>query len=270
MELHHDKHHQAYVDGTNKALEILERSREGEDINIKAVIRDLSFNLNGHLLHETFWDNMKPYTEDDFSSILDADMIWRRKELSDIKAAINRADKVAKPALLRALVALSYAHWEGYVRTCANRYFEHLALRKRSYVELERQVYVNSFLGRIDALHRNRVGLEERCKLVNDILDGGGGRFSRLNPDLVDTRSNLSTDVIKDICIICGVDSSHFEQNRSFIDILLLKRRNAIAHGQQEFIGPDEVDDLIANVLALMASFRNILENKVYTKGYAA
>jgi hypothetical protein len=212
----------------------------------------------------------KPYTEHDLSSIFDDDLIWRRKELSDMKEAIRQADQFAKPALLRAIITMSYAHWEGYVRTCANRYFEHLVLRKKMFVELERQIYVNSFLGRVDALHRSRVGLEERCRLINDILDDGGGRFSYLNPDLVDTRSNLNTDVIKDICIICGVDSAHFEQNRSFLDILLLKRRNAIAHGQQEFIQIDEIDDFVANVLSLMAHFRNLLENKVYTKGYVA
>lgn len=60
LELHHDKHHQAYVDGANKALELLEKSREGLEINYKAVIRDLSFNLNGHLLHELYWQNMQP------------------------------------------------------------------------------------------------------------------------------------------------------------------------------------------------------------------
>jgi hypothetical protein len=212
----------------------------------------------------------KPYTENDLSSILDADLTWRRKELSDMKAALKRADQFSKPALLRAIVALGYAHWEGYVRTCANRYFEHLTLRKKQFVELERQIYVNNFLGRLDALHRSRVTLEERCKLINDILDGQSGRFSYLNPDLVDTRSNLSTDVIKDICTICGVNSSHFEQNRIFLDVLLLKRRNAIAHGQQEFIQIDEIDDFVANVLALMGSFRNLLENKAYAKGYAA
>ena len=59
----------------------------------------------------------KPYTEHDLSAIFDADLIWRRKELSDMKAAIKKADQFSKPALLRALVAMSYAHWEGYVRT---------------------------------------------------------------------------------------------------------------------------------------------------------
>ncbi len=212
----------------------------------------------------------KPYTEHDLSTVFDADLIWRRKELSDMKAAIKKADQFSKSALLRALVAMSYAHWEGYVRTCANSYFEYLTLRKKPFVELERQIYVNSFLGRLDALHRGRVSLPERCKLINDILDSGNGRFSYLNPALVDTKSNLNTDVMKDICIICGVDSKHFEQNRTFLDVLLLKRRNAIAHGQQEYIQTDEIDDFVANILALMGFFRNLLENKVYMKEYAA
>jgi hypothetical protein len=212
----------------------------------------------------------KPYSEQDLSNIFDADLSWRRKELSDLKIAIKSADAVAKSVLLRAIIAMSYAHWEGYVRTCANRYFEHLILRKKPFAEFERQIYVNSFLIRVDALHRDRIGLEARCKLINDILDGTGGRFSYLNPELIDTKSNLSTDVIKDICIICGVESVHFEQYRTFLDVLLLKRRNAIAHGQQEYIQTDEVDDFVATLLALMGSFRNLLENKVYTKGYAA
>lgn len=213
---------------------------------------------------------MKPYTEHDLSTIFDTDLIWRRKELSDMKAAIKNADQYSKPVLLRAIIAMSYAHWEGYVRTCANRYFEHLTLRKKPFTDYERQIYVNSILGRLDALHQGRVSLKSRCNLVNDILDGTNGRFAYLNPDLIDTQSNLNTNVIQDICLICGVDSSDFEQNRTFLDIQLLKRRNAIAHGQQEFIHADEIDDLVANVLALMGFFRNLLENKIYTKRYAA
>lgn len=212
----------------------------------------------------------KPYTEHDLSSIFDTDLTWRRKELSDLKSAIKAADVPSKPVLLRAIIAMSYAHWEGYVRTCANRYFEHLTLRKKPFVEFERQIYVNSMLGRLDALYRGRASLEERCKLINDILDGEDRRFSYVNPELVDTRSNLNTDMIKNICIICGVDHSHFEQNRAFLDFLLLKRRNAIAHGQQEYIQADEIDDLVATILGLMSYFRNLVENKVYTKAYAA
>ncbi|MBI2356840.1 superoxide dismutase [Candidatus Dojkabacteria bacterium] len=64
MKLHHDKHHQAYVNGANAALELLEKGRTGVVIvNLKSVMRDLSFNLNGHLLHEIFWKNMRKYQD---------------------------------------------------------------------------------------------------------------------------------------------------------------------------------------------------------------
>jgi hypothetical protein len=76
--------------------------------------------------------------------------------------------------------------------------------------------------------------------------------------------------VIKDICVICAIDSHHFEQNRAFVDLLLVKRRNAIAHGQQEFIHEDEIDGHVTNILSLMGHFRNLLENKIYLKTYAA
>ena len=61
LELHHDNHHAAYVKSTNAAIEKLEKSRKGEiEINTREVLRDLSFNYNGAVLHELFWQSMKP------------------------------------------------------------------------------------------------------------------------------------------------------------------------------------------------------------------
>ena len=59
MKLHHDIHHLAYVNCANLALDMLDKGRAGETINMKAVMRDLSFNLNGHLMHELFWEVMR-------------------------------------------------------------------------------------------------------------------------------------------------------------------------------------------------------------------
>jgi hypothetical protein len=212
----------------------------------------------------------KPYTEEILSDRFDEDLIWRRKELSDMKAAVKGADRQAKAVLLRALITMCYAHWEGYVRTCAGRYFEYLTMRRRRYSDFERQVYVNAFLVRIDALHKSRLNLEARCKLVNEIIDGTGSRFTFVNPSLIDTKSNLNTDTVKEICIICSVDFSYFESKRSFLDNFILKRRNAIAHGQIEFIAESEMDNLVEELLMLMEHFRSLLENKVYQKKYVA
>jgi hypothetical protein len=212
----------------------------------------------------------KPYTETDLSDQFDSDLNWRRKELSDLKLAIKVADKIARPALLRALVAMTYAHWEGYVKFCAEKYFQHLTLRRWPFTALSRQFYVNSFLARLDALFQTRNSIAARCKLLNEILDNRDLRFSSINSDLIDTRSNLSTDVVQDICLICAVDGKHFADNRFLIDQIILKRRNSIAHGQWETVDESDADDLVSNALALMSHFRTLLENKVYEKTYLA
>ena len=61
MKLHHDKHHLAYVNGANAALDKLDAARKNgwAGVDIKGVERDLSFNLAGHVLHSIFWPNMK-------------------------------------------------------------------------------------------------------------------------------------------------------------------------------------------------------------------
>lgn len=64
MRLHHDIHHQGYVNGANGALDKLKRARESGDYGaVKAVSRDLAFNASGHLLHSVFWPNMAPEGE---------------------------------------------------------------------------------------------------------------------------------------------------------------------------------------------------------------
>jgi Fe-Mn family superoxide dismutase len=62
MRLHHDKHHAAYVNGANAALEKLEKGRAVglQGVDVKAILRDLAFNASGHVLHSLFWLNMSP------------------------------------------------------------------------------------------------------------------------------------------------------------------------------------------------------------------
>ena len=61
MELHHDKHHAAYVKGANEALERLGEARQKEDFTrLGALEKSLAFNLSGHVLHSLFWQNLSP------------------------------------------------------------------------------------------------------------------------------------------------------------------------------------------------------------------
>ena len=61
MELHHSKHHQAYVTGANTALEQMAEARDtGNLANINKLEKDLAFNLGGHTNHSIFWTNLSP------------------------------------------------------------------------------------------------------------------------------------------------------------------------------------------------------------------
>ncbi len=59
--LHHQKHHQAYVNGANSILEKLEKARaEKVDLDMKATLKELSFHVGGYVLHSLFWENLAP------------------------------------------------------------------------------------------------------------------------------------------------------------------------------------------------------------------
>jgi len=61
LRLHHDKHHAAYVNGANAILERLEKARQaGTDVDMKATLKELSFQAGGHVLHSLFWQNLAP------------------------------------------------------------------------------------------------------------------------------------------------------------------------------------------------------------------
>ncbi len=67
MQIHHDKHHQAYVDNANKALD----GTEWADRPVEAVLAELDIipesirtavrnNVGGHANHTLFWEIMSP------------------------------------------------------------------------------------------------------------------------------------------------------------------------------------------------------------------
>ena len=61
LELHHDKHHAAYVKGLNDTMEQLAAARDkGDFSSIVGLEKSHAFNLSGHVLHSLFWTNLSP------------------------------------------------------------------------------------------------------------------------------------------------------------------------------------------------------------------
>ncbi len=61
IELHHGKHHAAYVAGANTTLDKLAEARDkGDFASIVGLEKTLAFNLSGHVLHTLYWANLSP------------------------------------------------------------------------------------------------------------------------------------------------------------------------------------------------------------------
>jgi Fe-Mn family superoxide dismutase len=61
LELHHDKHHKAYVDGANTTFEKLGEARDSGNFGtINQLEKNMAFHLSGHVLHSLLWSNMSP------------------------------------------------------------------------------------------------------------------------------------------------------------------------------------------------------------------
>lgn len=210
----------------------------------------------------------KPNTADDLSKQINDDRTWRIREISDLSNAVRRADAISQKVLLRALVTICYAHWEGYVRYVAQKYIDHVALKRLSLSSLSLQFTRNYFLPRLSSLSSGKGSLSGKCQLIDEILNSSGNRFSRIHPDLVNTRSNLSFAVFADICLICDLPIKDFRDRETFIDIVLLRRRNAIAHGEEAFIDVSDRDDISNGTIEIMRRFGDAIENHVYCNSF--
>jgi len=98
MQIHHDKHHQAYVDNANKALDgtqWADRSVEEVLTNLDSLPEEIRTavrnNAGGHANHSLFWEIMSPdgggEPEGDLASAI-ADAFGG---VDDLKAAVNDA-----------------------------------------------------------------------------------------------------------------------------------------------------------------------------------
>ena len=98
MRLHHDKHHQAYVDNANAAL----AGTQWADKPVEQVLAEIDLlpedkrsavrnNAGGHANHSLFWEIMSPHGGGEPSGSLAAAIIDTFGGFDELKAAVNDA-----------------------------------------------------------------------------------------------------------------------------------------------------------------------------------
>jgi Fe-Mn family superoxide dismutase len=106
LELHHDKHHAAYVKGVNEALEGLAHAREkGDWAVLNQLQKNLAFHLSGHVLHSIFWRNLTPNS----SALRDGDLLTNiKRDFATLDALRDQMNEAAVAVQGSGWAALSW------------------------------------------------------------------------------------------------------------------------------------------------------------------
>jgi Fe-Mn family superoxide dismutase len=116
MQLHHDKHHAAYVKKANETLEKLDEARATADYTrIAGLEKSLAFNLSGHMLHSVFWKNLAPKAGGRPSGSLASAI---SKDFGSFEAFQRQMNEVSASIMGSGWGALVYEPMAGRLLTC--------------------------------------------------------------------------------------------------------------------------------------------------------
>ncbi len=210
-------------------------------------------------------------TDDDFEAALVDDLGWRRIELSHLKRALDEAakrsaDGPATRALSRAMVAMCYAHWEGYSKNALERYARLVTRRKPRLSEVAEGLV-------LEHIHRlvKRVASGDQYAKESLTKAIRGESDERLNVDkslLTDTKANLRYATLTELFTRGCIPLEPFELKANLIDVLLCDRRNGVAHGRALFVPAADSLALCDDVFSLMEEMQDVLVTQVRTKRY--
>jgi hypothetical protein len=197
------------------------------------------------------------------------ELAWRKKELYSLHSMIFDVglSPSKKNALLRSAITLIYAHWEGFIKSCSIAYIEYVAMQRLKHNELSpnflalaiRPILMNAFQSK---------KADDHIKVVLFFLNDLSLQSSLPFKDVIDTQSNLSTTILRNIISSLGFDYSVYETKEKLLDGKLLKTRNQIAHGEYIEITDNEVHDIQNECIALMEIFKNQIDNAVSLQSY--
>lgn len=207
-------------------------------------------------------------TVEQLSDTLSNDLAWRKKELSEVKALVE-AKSVSDQrhrALVRSGVCILYSHWEGFVKLAANSYLEYVRQQKPTYKQLSSNFLALAMKEKLkEAKETNKPSLYIP---VCDFFLSELNERCLLPKEAISTASNLSSEILKEITYILGIDFSLYSTKSVLIDTKLLKTRNEIAHGNYLTFNREEYIELHTEVIEMLDIFRNQIENAVLEKKY--
>lgn len=208
-------------------------------------------------------------SQDQLQDALDKALGWRVKEILNLKTSVRAASSLPQATLVRAGIALLYAHWEGFIKGASTAYAEYVSTRGLRFDELKACFIILGLKGRLETLAASR-----QASASADVLEFIQSRLQKNASfnleNAIDTESNLSSTVFQNITNAIGISDGHYSSYYNLIDESLLERRNKIAHGEYLDMNAAEWRDMADTVVGLMRAFKADIENAASLGSYRA
>jgi hypothetical protein len=191
-------------------------------------------------------------------------LVWRRKELHDLKTLVRNKEKSTEiRPLIKGGIVLAYSHWEGYVKETSEAYLSYVSFREPKKNEIASNFLALYIVDKVRKAKELSECVEDIISLIN-IPDGK----CPIPKDIINSESNLNSEVLEKIMNQIGLDFSFFETKRRFLDQSVLGLRNPIAHGEQRMLETYEYIRIADFVIELMEHYRTLLQDAIEKKLY--
>jgi hypothetical protein len=210
---------------------------------------------------------MKIRTCENLEEILTQELAWRKYELVNLKLMHDSARDHQQEMLRRAGIALLYAHWEGFVKAAGTAYVQYVANQRLKYRQLTPNfIALGAKKDLVSFAASSRGAI--LCR-ISDFFVNGLDAKARINWEAaVDTKSNLSGEIARDIIAILGLNYKPFEVHEKTVIECVRIARNSVAHGQYLSVSAEEYGRLHKVVLELLDEINIQICNAAHERSY--
>ncbi|KYC46430.1 MAG: hypothetical protein AMQ74_01831 [Candidatus Methanofastidiosum methylothiophilum] len=204
---------------------------------------------------------MKVRSHNELQDIIDNDLAKRKHELTTLKfigLSLKRVHELE--VFYRLAIPLIYSHFEGYIKLASTAFLKLVLFKAKPLLEQKENILAINYFKEIKRVSKanDYINYIELIKLITE----RNGKPKYDPDDVVDTKSNVTTDTLREIFSICGISFNYYWESKTFfIDNVLLKNRNQIAHGELIPIAKETFESIYSNVFQMMDNFKNEIEN---------
>lgn len=214
---------------------------------------------------------MKPIDVTTLQILLDDDLVWRRKEISDLITMAQSGRVGEQRSARRASIPMLYAHWEGYTKNSFTRYFELVSFKRKRFDELSENFTYLSSKSELSSISSSSPEIAI-AKLAHVFAKGSVVNTDPMRKH-VQTKSNLRWNVLRDLYTIAGISMPTMDLETE-INVALCDARNAIAHGESAAPELDAIKQIRDQVFGMLDAIKNSLvtasANETYLKSSPA